>query len=206
MKKQNKNKQKHYRSLQIFANNLWPRSLILIGLMGAGKSTIGHMLSKKLHMPFLDSDEIIAQNMQMSIQDIFAQKGEAEFRRIEEITLLQLLDKTNHIISTGGGAFMNEKIREKSLKNHLTIWLKADIEFLLQRVCLRSHQQRPLLKVEDPRAVLERLIIERYPIYQKAHICIKNEEQEKKELCDKLILTLERYLSNQRKILSKSSL
>lgn len=147
------------------------RTIALVGLMGAGKTTIGRRLAQALKLPFVDADEAIAEAAQRSIPEIFAEHGELEFRRGERRVIRRLLDESPHVLATGGGAFIDPRTRALMKEKAFSIWLKAPLDVLMQRVTRRDH--RPLLKEDDPRAVMERLMAERYPIYAEADITIE---------------------------------
>ncbi len=150
------------------------QSLVLVGLMGAGKSAIGRRVGAELTLPFLDADNEIEAAAGQSIEDIFSQHGEPYFRDREEKVIERLLLDTPSILATGGGAFMSEKTRANIKKHGISIWLKADIDILMERVGRRDH--RPLLKAEDPHAIMQKLIDQRYPIYEKADITIQSRD------------------------------
>jgi shikimate kinase len=147
------------------------RTIALVGLLGAGKTTIGRRLAQALKLPFVDADEAIAEAAQRSIPEIFAEHGELEFRRGERRVIRRLLDESPHVLATGGGAFVDPRTRALMKEKAFSIWLKAPLDVLMQRVTRRDH--RPLLKEDDPRAVMERLMAERYPIYAEADITIE---------------------------------
>ena len=147
------------------------RTIALVGLMGAGKTTIGRRLAQALALPFADADEAIVAAAGRSIEDIFAERGECEFRRGERQVIARLLDGPPHVLATGGGAFIDPRTRELMKARAISIWLKAPLDVLMKRVAKRDH--RPLLKEDDPRAVMERLINERYPIYAEADLVIE---------------------------------
>lgn len=146
------------------------KPIVLVGLMGAGKSTVGRRLASVLGVEFVDSDNEIAEAAGCSISEIFETYGEAMFRDLEKRVLLRLLSSEPCVIATGGGAFMNEEIRA-AIKDHtLSIWLRADLPVLVERVSRRD--TRPLLKTGDKNEILERLMKERYPVYEQADITI----------------------------------
>jgi shikimate kinase len=147
------------------------RTVALVGLMGAGKTTIGRRLAHALALPFADADEVIVAAAGRSIDDIFAERGECEFRRGERQVIARLLDGRPHVLATGGGAFIDPKTRALMKERAISIWLKAPLDVLMKRVARRDH--RPLLKEADPRAVMERLIDERYPIYAEADLTVE---------------------------------
>jgi shikimate kinase len=146
------------------------RSLVLVGLMGAGKTTIGRRLAERLVLPFIDADDEIEKAAGCSIEEIFAERGEAAFRDGEQRVIARLLEGPVHVQATGGGAFMNPETRGRIRDRGLSIWLRADLEVLYERVSRRHH--RPLLKGRDPRQVLSDLMAERYPIYGEADVVV----------------------------------
>jgi len=149
---------------------LGPRSLVLIGMMGAGKSSIGRKLAQRLGLPFVDADSEIERAAGMSISDIFAKHGEAYFRAGEARVIARLLDGGPQVLATGGGAFMNPQSRETIRAKGVSIWLKADHEVLLKRIKRRN--DRPLLKTDDPAETLRRLMQERDPVYAEADVVV----------------------------------
>jgi shikimate kinase len=147
------------------------RTVALVGLMGAGKTTVGRRLAQALALPFADADDEIVSAAGRSIEDIFAERGECDFRRGERQVIARCLAGPVHVLATGGGAFIDAKTRALVKEHAISIWLKAPIDVLMKRVTKRDH--RPLLKEDDPRAVMQRLIDERYPIYAEADITIE---------------------------------
>ena len=152
------------------ASRLNGRPLVLVGMMGAGKTTVGRRLANRLGRQFMDSDEEIERAAQMSIPEIFEQRGEGEFRVGEMRVIARLLKEKDIVLATGGGAFINLETRAMVKAEAVSVWLKADIDVLFERVYRRSN--RPLLKTADPKGTLEKLIAERYPIYQEADITV----------------------------------
>ena len=150
------------------------RTIALVGLMGAGKSSIGRRLAHALDLPFKDADEEVERAAARSIPDIFAELGEAAFRDGERRVIARVLEDPPHVLATGGGAFMNPDTRALIAKKAISVWLRADLEVLLRRVARRN--DRPLLKDDDPRAVLEKLALERNPIYALADIAVDSVE------------------------------
>ena len=151
------------------------RIIVLVGLMGAGKSTVGRRLAARLNLPFVDADSEIEKAAGMSVKDVFERHGEPAFRDGEYKVITRLLKEPPHILATGGGAFMNGKIRDEIHNaNAVTIWLKADIEVLLKRVARRN--TRPLLNNGAPRETLERLKREREPLYALADITVESND------------------------------
>ena len=152
--------------------SLRDRSIVLVGLMGSGKSTIGRRLAQRLGMRFADADDEIERAADMTISDIFARFGEAHFRDGERRVIARLLGEKPMVLATGGGAFINDETRALILKDSLCIWLDADIATLVERVGRRSH--RPLLKNRDPGEVLRELAAVRNPIYAEAHLRVSS--------------------------------
>ena len=146
------------------------RTVVLVGLMGAGKTNIGRRLAARLDLPFFDSDCEIEAAAGETIEEIFRNRGEAVFRDGERRVIARLLDQPTHVLATGGGAFMDPATRAIIACRGVSVWLRADIEVLLARVSRRSN--RPLLKEGNPRAVLTELIDRRYPVYAEADITI----------------------------------
>lgn len=146
------------------------RPLVLVGMMGAGKTTVGRRLAARLGRNFLDSDEEIERAAQMTIPEIFAQRGEPEFRAGETRVIARVLKDENIVLATGGGAFVNPETRALIKAEAVSVWIKADFELLFARVSRRSN--RPLLKTENPRATLQKLIDDRYPIYAEADVTV----------------------------------
>ncbi|MDX2074142.1 MAG: shikimate kinase [Alphaproteobacteria bacterium] len=151
-------------------NHLLDKPIVLVGLMGAGKSTVGKRLASALGVDFVDSDNEIAEAAGCSISEIFETYGEVMFRDLEQRVLTRLLSSAPCVIATGGGAFMNAEIREAIISRTLSIWLRADLDVLVERVSRRD--TRPLLKTGDKREILQRLMDERYPVYAQAAITI----------------------------------
>ena len=152
--------------------SLRDRSIVLVGLMGSGKSTIGRRLAQRLGMRFADADDEIERAADMTISDIFARFGEALFRDGERRVIARLLAEKPMVLATGGGAFINEETRALILQDSLCIWLDADIATLVERVGRRSH--RPLLRNRDPGEVLRELAAVRNPIYAEAHLRVSS--------------------------------
>lgn len=148
------------------------RSIVLVGIMGVGKSTIGKRLSQYLDIPFVDADKEIEKAAGMDIQDIFDQFGEEAFRSGEKKVIKRLMTEGQKILATGGGAFMNEEIREDIAESGVSVWLNADLEILMKRVQRRAN--RPLLKTEDPEATMVALLEERNPVYALSDIHIES--------------------------------
>ena len=164
---------------------LGPRSVVLVGMMGAGKSTIGRRLSLRLRLPFLDADTEIETAAGMSIPDIFEARGEPDFRDGEARVIARLLDNGPGVLATGGGAFMREETRNRIRDKAISIWLKVDADIILHRVKRRAG--RPLLQTADPEATVERLIREREPIYQHADLTVWSRDVPHERIVDECI-------------------
>jgi shikimate kinase len=146
------------------------RPIVLVGMMGAGKTTIGRRLATRLGRRFMDSDEEVERAAGMSIEDIFSSHGEADFRAGEARVIARLLREPDLVLGTGGGAFINPETRELVKQGAISVWIKADFELLFARVSRRTN--RPLLKTADPRETLRALIEARYPIYAEADVTV----------------------------------
>jgi len=164
--------------------------LVLIGLMGAGKSTVGRRLAARLDIAFVDSDDEIESAADCSISDIFEIYGEPEFRALEKRVIDRLMGEGPMVLATGGGAFINEQTRARVLESGTSIWLNADLDVLVERTSRRGG--RPLLKTNDPRETLKKLIDERYPIYAKANIIIDTNNDSMDSTVDKIIDALKK--------------
>lgn len=164
------------------------RPIVLIGLMGAGKTSVGRRLAEQLNWPFVDSDDEIESAAGCTIADIFDIYGEPAFRDVERRVLERLLAMGPSIIATGGGAFINEDIRGLIKDQALSVWLQADLDLLVARTAGRTH--RPLLNAGDPREILGRLIDQRYPIYAEADITIHSHDESINETVDKILRAL----------------
>lgn len=165
------------------------RSVVLIGMMGAGKTTVGRRLAQRLGVPFTDADEAIVEAAGMSIEDIFERFGEAHFRDGERRVIQRLMEDGPHVIATGGGAFMNDETRALILGSATAVWLDADLDVLVDRVSRKGG--RPLLKDKDPRAVLTDLAAKRNPVYALAPIRIVSTATPHEVTVDHIIEALE---------------
>lgn len=150
------------------------RSIILIGLMGAGKSSVGRRLAQKLSMPFVDADSEIEMAAGKSITEIFADHGEAYFRDGERRVIARLLESGPQVLATGGGAFMNPETRKTIAAHGISVWLKAELPLLMKRV--RRRHDRPLLEIDDPEGAMKNLMAERYPVYATAAITVESRD------------------------------
>jgi shikimate kinase len=165
------------------------RLIVLVGMMGAGKSTIGRRLAARLHLRFVDADvEIEAAHAGMTIPEIFASYGEPYFRDGEARVIARLLEGGPAVLATGGGAFMREETRDRVHEKAISVWLKADAEIILRRVKRRA--DRPLLQTADPAATVDRLIAEREPIYRHADLTIWSRDVPHEKIVDECIEAL----------------
>jgi len=156
-------------------NRLGRRSIVLVGMMGVGKSSVGRRLAARLGIPFADADTEIEKAAGMSIADIFARHGEADFRSGEARVIARLLESGPQVLATGGGAFMNVKTRDAIRAKGVSIWLKAEFEVLLRRISKRRNE-RPLLQTDDPAETLRTLLAEREPIYAQADLTVHSRD------------------------------
>jgi shikimate kinase len=171
---------------------LGTRSIVLVGMMGAGKSTIGRRLAARLCLPFLDADTEIEAAAGMSIPEIFETHGEPYFRDGEARVIARLLEGGPGVLATGGGAFMRADSRERIRSKAVSVWLKADADIIMRRVKRRA--DRPLLQTADPAATVSRLIEEREPVYQHAHVTIWSRDVPHEDIVDECIDALHALL------------
>ena len=169
-----------------------PRSIILVGLMGAGKTCIGRELADRLGIPFIDADTEIEAAAGCTIEDIFRLYGEHEFRDGERRVLARLLDGSTQVLATGGGAFMDPDTRQKAREQAISVWLRADLDLLVSRVGRRSN--RPLLRDKNAHEVLRKLIDERYPIYAEADITVDSGREAPEFTVERVIQELQDFL------------
>jgi shikimate kinase len=162
------------REIDYVRGKLAGRSIVLVGLMGAGKTTVGRRLADRLGLTFVDADHEIENAAGMTIPEIFASHGEAYFRDGERKVIARLLEQGQQVLATGGGAYMNPETQAKIKERGISIWLKAELPLLMKRVSRRS--ERPLLKNGDARQTMERLIDQRYPVYAKADITVDSRD------------------------------
>jgi shikimate kinase len=167
---------------------LGQRSIVLVGMMGAGKSTIGRRLSARLGLPFLDADAEIELAHRLSIPDIFEKYGEPYFRDGEVRVIARLLESGPAVIATGGGAVMRQETRDRIREKAISIWLKASSDIIMRRVKRRS--DRPLLQTADPEATVERLIREREPVYGQADVTIWSRDVPHEKIVDECMEAL----------------
>ncbi|MGH6761374.1 MAG: shikimate kinase [Phyllobacterium sp.] len=169
------------------------RSVVLVGLMGAGKSTVGRKLASMIGLRFLDADAEIETVSRMTIPELFEAYGEAEFRDLERRVIARILEAGPMVLATGGGAYMNEQTRRAIADDGISVWLKADLDVLFDRVGRRHN--RPLLKTPDPRATLGKLLEDRYPVYAQAAITVMSRDEKKDVIAQEVIDALVQYLN-----------
>jgi len=164
------------------------RSVVLVGMMGAGKSSIGRRVALRMGVPFVDADAEIEKAADMTIPELFARRGEAEFRAGEARVILRLLEGGPQVLATGGGAFMNPDTRAAISAKGVSIWLNAELEVLMRRI--RRRHDRPLLKTDDPGATLRKLMAERYPVYALADLTVQSREVPHDKIVDEIVSAL----------------
>jgi len=183
-------KSRHRRELLL--TKLGDRSIVLVGLMGAGKTVIGRMLARRLKLPFVDADHEIEEAAGMSVKDIFAEHGEAYFRDGERKVIKRIMDNGPQVLATGGGAIMNKQTREAISQRGITLWLKADLKVLMERVSRRN--TRPLLQTSDPQAIMKKLLDERYPIYGQSDVHVISRNVQKRTIVTEAVGALCEFL------------
>ena len=174
---------------------LGDRTIVFVGLMGAGKTAIGRKVAQALGLPFVDSDHEIESVSRMSIPELFERYGEPEFRALEQRVIERLLRDGPRVVSTGGGAFMNPHTREAISSNGMSVWLRADLDLLMDRVAKK--QNRPLLKNPDPRAVMQRLIEDRYPLYALADVTVETRDTKREIIAAEVLASIARHLGSE---------
>ena len=172
-----------------------PRALVLVGLMGAGKSCIGRRLSETLKLPFVDADTEIEAAAGCTVQEIFERHGEAAFRDGERKVIERLLNDNVQILATGGGAFMDAQTRASIRRYGISLWLRADLDLLVKRTSRRNH--RPLLRQGNPRQILSDLIDRRYPVYAEADIVIDSVDGPVETTVQRALDAIGSYLAEQ---------
>jgi shikimate kinase len=172
------------RDAELAKHLLGNHAIVLVGLMGAGKTSVGRRLAEKLNVPFVDADHEIELAAGKSIPDIFADHGEDYFREGERRVITRLLENGQQVLATGGGAFMNDETRARIKALGVSLWLKADLDVLLKRVAKRN--DRPLLK-ENPEAVMKNLMEKRYPVYAEANITVESRDVQHGQMVNDVI-------------------
>ncbi len=172
----------------LLAAALGRRSIVLVGMMGAGKSSIGRRLAARLGIPFSDADAAIEQAAGMSVKDIFEAHGEPSFRSGEARVIARLLENGPQVLATGGGSFMNPETRARIHEKGISVWLKADIDVLLRRV--RRRNDRPLLRNDDPSVTLTELLAAREPIYSEANFTVVSRDVPHEIIVEEIVTLL----------------
>ena len=170
------------------------RSVVLVGMMGVGKSSIGRRLASRLAIPFVDADTEIEKAAGMSISDIFARHGEADFRSGEARVIARLLDNGPQVLAAGGGAFMNEATRDGIKTKGVSIWLTAEFEVLMRRIVKRKNE-RPMLATDDPAATLRHLLKVREPVYALADLTVQSREAPHDSIVGEIVTALAAFLN-----------
>jgi shikimate kinase len=173
---------------------LGSRSIVLVGMMGVGKSSIGRRLAARLGVPFVDADSEIEKAAGMSIADIFARHGEADFRSGEARVIARLLDGGPQVLATGGGAVMNADTRAAIKAKGVSIWLSAEFEVLMRRINKRKND-RPLLQTADPAATLRELLVAREPVYAQADLTVQSREVPHDAIVAEIMTALTAFLN-----------
>ncbi|MFN4142087.1 shikimate kinase [Aestuariivirga sp.] len=170
---------------------LGARPIVLVGLMGAGKTSVGRRLAEKLGIPFVDADHEIEAAAGKSIKDIFAEHGEAYFREGERRVIQRLIGNGAQVLATGGGAYMNEDTRARIRQHGISVWLKASLPVLMKRVAKR--QDRPLLQNGDPETVMRNLMDKRYPVYGLADVTVESRDVQHGQMVNDVIRALAQW-------------
>jgi shikimate kinase len=179
------------KEIEDIREKLGNHSIVLVGLMGAGKSSIGRRLAEKLDVPFVDADHEIEVAADKTIAEIFKDHGEAYFREGERRVISRLIENGAQVLSTGGGAFINEETRQGIQAHGISVWLKADLSLLMKRVMKRA--DRPLLQTENPEAVMQKLMDQRYPIYATADVTVESRDVQHTQMVNEVIKVLAKW-------------
>ncbi len=169
-----------------------PKTLVMVGMMGAGKTAIGRRVAARLGLPFVDADDEIVKAAGCSIEDIFQSHGEASFRDGERRVIARLLSEPVHVLATGGGAYIDSETRSRINEKCLSLWLRVEKEVLWRRV--KRRDDRPLLKTVAPYETLERLVDTRYPVYAEADMIVDSIDGPAEETVDRVLCTVKAYL------------
>ncbi len=169
------------------------RSIVLIGLMGAGKTSVGKRLAQRLDLRFIDADLEIEVAADQPIAEIFAEHGEAYFRQGERRVIARLLQSGPQVLATGGGAYMDEETRAAITESGISVWLRAELSVLMKRVKRRN--DRPLLNTDDPESIMRKLMQERYPIYAEADLTVDTRDTPHDTIVDEIIDLLAKRLA-----------
>lgn len=176
------------RNLRAARAALGDRPLVLVGLMGAGKTTVGRQIAQFMALSFTDADEEIEAVSRMSVADLFAEYGEDEFRALERRVIERLARSGPGVLATGGGAFMDERTRTLLNAETRTVWLRAELDVLVERTARKK--TRPLLRTGDPKAILGRLMRERYPVYAEAHATVEATQTRREVVASRVVAAL----------------
>ncbi len=168
------------------------KSIVIVGMPGAGKSSVGRKMASQLAVPFFDADTEIETAARMSIEQIFENFGEAEFRKGERRVIARLLEQPAHILATGGGAPIDNETRALIKEKAISVWLRVDLDILLERTSRRT--DRPLLKKDDPRAVLQKMLTGREPFYAEADIVVDSDNRPAEETASRVLKALEAFI------------
>ncbi len=178
-------------SLDLVRSKLGTKTIVLVGLMGAGKTTVGRRLAQRLELPFIDADHEIERAAGMSVTDIFERHGEEHFRDGERKVIARLLGDGPQVLATGGGAFMDAETRNNITKAGVSLWLKCSHKLLMKRV--RKRGGRPLLDTDNPDAIMQDLIDRRYPVYGQADVSIISRDVSHSAIVNDAIRALQAY-------------
>ena len=170
---------------------LGERPIVLVGLMGAGKTSVGRRLAEKLGVPFVDADHEIEAAAGKPIKEIFADHGEAYFREGERRVIQRLIGNGAQVLATGGGAYMNDETRQRIQEHGISVWLRASLPLLMKRVTKR--QDRPLLQTEDPETVMRNLMEKRYPVYALADVTVESRDVQHGQMVNDVIRALAQW-------------
>jgi shikimate kinase len=182
------------RSVETLRQRLGARSVVLVGMPGSGKTSVGRRLAQRLELSFVDADTEIEKAADMPIADIFAKHGEPYFRAGEAKVIARILESGPRIVATGGGAFMNPDTRAKIRTQGISVWLKADFTVLLRRI--KRKNDRPLFMNGDPEAILKRLLAEREPVFAEADIVVVSQDSPHETTMEAIVTELERMLGS----------
>lgn len=174
---------------------LGARSLVFVGMMGAGKTTLGRRVAARLDLPFADLDQEIEKAAALSVAEIFARHGETHFRDGERRVVVRLLGQGPQVLATGGGAFMNAETRAAIAAHGVSVWIEADPTVLFQRI--RHKPTRPLLATPDPEGTVRRLVGERYPVYALADVTVRSRDVSKDVMTEEILATLANHFDRQ---------
>jgi len=176
---------------ELVRQRLGQRPIVLVGLMGAGKTSVGRRLADKLGVPFVDADHEIEAAAGKTIKEIFADHGEPYFREGERRVIQRLIGNGAQVLATGGGAYMNDETRQRIQEKGIAVWLKASLPILMKRVMKR--QDRPLLQAEDPEAVMRGLIDKRYPVYAQADVTVESRDVQHGQMVNDVVRALAQW-------------